>query len=123
VNIVFTEDYVNNCFRPDPDPPGLYGLPKILKERVPLEPTVRNTVLLPNNSPSTWKDCSIILSGILHTMKKNSMQFIQTLESTRLKPDIVSSITKLQIADSLTRLSHHSEDDILAQFKHVLTST
>jgi len=37
--------------------------------------------------------------------------------------DVVSLFTKVPIVDSLERLSHHFEDDVLALFKHVLTST
>jgi hypothetical protein len=37
--------------------------------------------------------------------------------------DVVSVFTKVPIADSLDLLSHHFEDDVLALFKHVLTST
>jgi hypothetical protein len=37
--------------------------------------------------------------------------------------EVVSLFTKVPIMDSLELLSHHFEDDILALFKHVLTST
>jgi hypothetical protein len=36
--------------------------------------------------------------------------------------DIVSLFTKVPVADSLSLLSHHFQDGILALFKHVLTS-
>jgi hypothetical protein len=61
---------------------------------------------------------------------KNSFQFIQILESLRLQPDdlmvgfdVVSLFTKVPITDTIEFLSHHFEDDVLALFKHVLTST
>jgi hypothetical protein len=37
--------------------------------------------------------------------------------------DVVSLFTKVLITDTLELLSHHFEDDVLALFKHVLTST
>jgi len=37
--------------------------------------------------------------------------------------DVLSLFTKVVIADSLELLSNHFEDDILALFKHILTST
>jgi hypothetical protein len=62
---------------------------------------------------------------------ENSIQFVQILASPRLKPDdltvscsTVSLFTnKVPIVDSLELLSHHSEDDVLALLKHVVTST
>jgi hypothetical protein len=37
--------------------------------------------------------------------------------------DVVSLFTKVPIVDSFELLSHHFKDDVLAIFKHVLTST
>jgi hypothetical protein len=37
--------------------------------------------------------------------------------------DVVSLFTKVPIVDSLELVSHHFEDEVLALFKHVLTST
>jgi hypothetical protein len=37
--------------------------------------------------------------------------------------DVVSVFTKVPITDSLELLNHHFEDDVLALFKHMLTST
>jgi len=37
--------------------------------------------------------------------------------------DVVSLFTKVLVEDSLSLLSHHYADDILALFKRVLTST
>jgi len=37
--------------------------------------------------------------------------------------DVVSLFTKVPVEDSLTLLSQHFYKDILALFKHVLTST
>jgi hypothetical protein len=37
--------------------------------------------------------------------------------------DVVSFFTKVQIVNSLDLLSHHFEDDVLALFTHVPTST
>jgi retron-type reverse transcriptase len=37
--------------------------------------------------------------------------------------DMVSLFTNVPIVDSLEILSHHFEDDVLALFKHALTST
>jgi len=37
--------------------------------------------------------------------------------------DVVSLFTRVPIVDSLELLSHHFEEDVLALFKHVPTST
>jgi len=37
--------------------------------------------------------------------------------------DVVSLFAKVPVVDSFTLLSHHFEDDVLALFRHVLTST
>ena len=77
------------------------------------------------------------LSGLLsqHTGKtahhvKNSFHFIRILESLKIKPgnlmvsfDVVSLFTKVPVEESLTLLNQHFNDDILALYKHVLTST
>ena len=54
----------------------------------------------------------------------------QILESLRVQPedlmvsfDVVSLFTNVPTVDSLELLGHHFEDDVLALFKHVLTST
>jgi hypothetical protein len=61
---------------------------------------------------------------------KNSAHFIQILNSIHIQPtdlmvsfDVVSLFTKVPIEDSLQLLSIHFENNILALFKHVLTST
>jgi hypothetical protein len=61
---------------------------------------------------------------------KYSFQFVQILESLQVQPDdlmvsfnVVSLFTMVPIADSLELLSHYFEDEVLALFKHVLTST
>ena len=61
---------------------------------------------------------------------KNSFQFVQALKSLRVQPedlmvnyDIVSLFTNVPTVDSHELLSQHFEDDVLALFKHILTST
>jgi hypothetical protein len=61
---------------------------------------------------------------------KNYFQLVQTLKSLRVQPedlmvsfDVVSLFTNVPIVDSLELLSERFEDDVLALFKHVLTST
>jgi hypothetical protein len=70
------------------------------------------------------------LTGNLAHHVKKSFQFVQTLKSLRVQPedlmvsfDVVSLFTSVPIVDSLELLSQHIEDDILALFKQVLTST
>jgi hypothetical protein len=55
---------------------------------------------------------------------------IRSLESLQVQPEelmvsfeVVSLFTKVPIADSLVLLCNHFEEDVLALFKHVLTST
>ena len=111
-------------------PPRLYRLPKIHKEGVPLRPIVSNIVAPPYQ-------LSKHISGLLkqHTGKtahhvKNSFHFIRILESLTIKPgdlmvsfDMVSLFIKVPVEEPLTLLSQHFSDDILALYKHVLTST
>jgi hypothetical protein len=111
-------------------PSRLYGLPKIHKEGVPLRSTVSN-IGTPTYQLSRY------LAGLLSQLTvnsahhvKNSFQFVQILESLRVQPDdltvscdVVSLFTKVPITDTLKLLSHHFEDDVLALFKHMLTST
>jgi len=61
--------------------------------------------------------------------EKNSFHFIRILESLKIKPgdlmvsfDVVSLFTKVPVEESLTLLSQHFNKDILALYKHVLTS-
>ena len=110
--------------------PRLYGLLKIHTERVPLRPTVRNI------GAPTYQLSKYLAGLFSHLIKnsthhvKNSIQFIQTFESLRVQPDdltvsfdVVSLVTKVQTTDSLELLSHYFEKDVLALFKHVITST
>src|SRR5215469_1292483 len=111
-------------------PPRLYGLPKIHKEGVPLRPIVSNI------GAPTYQ-LSKHLAGLLSPLTgksthhvKNSAQFTQTLDTIRIQPqefmvsfDIVSLFTNVPIGDSLELLSQHFKKDILALFRHALTST
>jgi len=111
-------------------PPRLYGLPKIHKEGVPLR-------LIVSNIGAPTYQISKYLAGLLNRITgnsahhvKNSFQFVQTLKSLRVQPedlmvrfDLVSLFTNVPIVDSLELLSQHFEDDVLALFKHVQTST
>jgi len=61
---------------------------------------------------------------------KNLFHFSRILESLKIKPgdlmvslDVVSLFTKVPVEESLTLLIQHFNDDILALYKHVLTST
>jgi hypothetical protein len=125
-----TEDICKQLRPARSRPPRLYGLPKIHKKGVPLRPTV-------NNIGAPTYQLSKYLAGLLSQLTgnlahhvKNSFQFVQILESLRVQPeylmissDVVSYFINVPIVDSLELLSHHFEDDILALFKHVLTST
>jgi len=111
-------------------PPTLYGLPKIHKEGIPLRPIVSNI------GAPTYQ-LSKHLSGLpnQYTGKtahhvKNSFHFIRILESLKIKLgdlmvsfDVVSVFTSGPVEESLTLLSQHFNKDILALYKHVLTST
>jgi hypothetical protein len=61
---------------------------------------------------------------------RNSLQFVQTLDSLRVQPeditvsfDVVSLFTKVPITDTLQLLGQHFEEDLLVLFRHALTST
>jgi hypothetical protein len=125
-----TEDICKQLHPSGSRPPRLYGLPKIHKEGVPLRPIVSN-IGAPTYQLS--KDLAGLLSQLTGNSAhhvRNSFQFVQILESLRVRPDdvmvsfdVVSLFTNVPIMDSLELLSHHFEEDILALFKHVLIST
>lgn len=109
--------------------PRLYGLPKIHKG-VPLRPIVSNI------GAPTYQ-LAKHLTGFLNKLTgnsthhvKNSIHFTQILENLQVQPGdlmvsfyVVSLFTKVPVEDSLSLLSHHFADDILALFKLLLTST
>jgi hypothetical protein len=77
------------------------------------------------------------LSGLLNQLTgrtahhvKNSFHLIEILKSVKIKPgdlmvsfDVVSLFTKVPVEESITLLTQHFNKEILALFKHVLTST
>ena len=82
------------------------------------------------NSPSTYQDFSANTQKKTAHHVKNSFHFIRILESLKIKPgdlmvslDVVSLFTKVPVEESLTLLTQHFNKDILALYKHVLTST
>ena len=111
-------------------PPRMYELPKIHKEGIPLRPIVSNI------GAPTYQ-LSKHLSGLLNQLTrksphhvKNSFHFIEILKSLKIKPgdlmvsfEVVSLFTKVPVEESLTLLSQHFNIEILALYKHVLTST
>jgi hypothetical protein len=110
--------------------PRLYDLPKIHKEGVPLRHIVSiigaHTYQLAKHITGFLNK----LAGNLTHHVKNSIHFTQILENLQVQPgdlmvsfDVVSLFTKVPVEDSLSLLSHHFTDYILALFKLVLTST
>jgi hypothetical protein len=100
------------------------------KEGVPLRPTVTNTGAPTYQLSRYFAGLLSQLTGNSAHHMKNSLPFIQILESLRVQPedlmvsfDVVSLFTEVLIVDSLELPSHHFEDNVLALFKHVLTST
>jgi hypothetical protein len=112
-------------------PPGMYGLPKIHKDGVPLRPIVSNI------GAPTYQLSKHLSSGHLNqlTVKtahhvKNSFHFTEILKSLQIKPgdlmvsfDVVSLYTEVPVEESLTLLTQNINNEILALYKHVLTST
>jgi len=124
-------EYICKQLRPAGSrPPRLYGFPKVHKEGVLLRSIVSNI------GAPTYQLCKY-LAGILSQLTgnsahhaKNSIRFVQILESLRVQPedlmvsfDVVSLFTNVPIVDSLELFSRHFEYDVLALFKHVLIST
>jgi hypothetical protein len=98
----------------------MYGLPKIHKDGVPLRPTVSN-IGVPTYQLSKH------LSGLLNQLTgrtahhvKNSFHFIEILKLLQIKPGdlMVSSMwclfTKVPVEESLTLLTQHFNNEILA---------
>jgi len=111
-------------------PPRLYGLPKIHKGGVPMRPIISNigapTYKLAKYLPGLLKP---LIGTTMHHVK-NSVQFIQILQTIQIEPhdllvsfDIVSLFTNVPIGDSLLLLEQHFNIDLVNLFRHVLTST
>jgi hypothetical protein len=95
-----------------------------------LQPIVSN-IGAPNYQLSKY------LAGVLSLLVgcsiqhvKNSIEFVHTLGTLRVGPedlmvsfDVVSLFTQVPIVVSLNLLSQHFSEDIVALFRHVLTST
>jgi len=108
----------------------MYGLLKIHKDGVPMRP------IASNNGAPTYQ-LSKHLSGLLNQLTgktahhvKNSFHFIEMLKSLQIKPGdvmvsfvVVSLFTKVPVEESFTLLNQHFNNEILALYKHVLTST
>jgi len=111
--------------------PRLYGLPKIQKEGVPLRPTVSNIGAPTYQLAKHLTGCLNQLTGNSAHHVNNSGHFNQILDKLQVLPgdlmvrfDVVSVFTKVPADDSLSLLSHHFIDDILALFKiHTSVST
>ncbi|KAG8233126.1 hypothetical protein J437_LFUL012552, partial [Ladona fulva] len=113
-----------------PAPPSLYGLPKVLKEGVPLRPIVSAI-----NSPTYHlaKFLSKLLAPYIGRCKhhvKNSADFVKLLSKLRLDPkdlmvsfDVISLFTKVPIEDSLKLLRMHFDTNWTKLFEHTLIST
>ena len=125
----FTEETRRQLSTTSSRPPRLHGLPKIHKEGVPLRPIVSNigapTYQLPKHLAGLLNQ--LIGKSVHHV--KNSFHFIDILQSLQIKPgdlmvsfDIVSLFTKVLVEETLILLRQHFKDDVLALYKHVLTS-
>jgi hypothetical protein len=111
-------------------PLRLYGLLRIHKEGVLLRPIVSNIGAL------TYQ-LSKFLGGLLSPLVghsshhvRNSTEFFHTLGFLGVGPDylmvsfdVVSLFIWVSIVESLNLVSQHFSEDVLAVFKHVLTST
>jgi hypothetical protein len=128
-NSSLTEDIKKQLLPSGSRPPRLYGLRKIHKVGVPLRPTVNNI------GAATYK-LSKYLTSLLNQLTgksthhvRNSLQFVQTLNSLRVQPedmvsfDVVPLFIKVPISDTLQILGQHFEENLLVLFRHVLTST
>jgi hypothetical protein len=96
----------------------------------PLRPIINNIGALTYQLSKYLAELLIQLTGNSAHHAKNSFHFVQILESLQVQPedlmvsfDVVSLFTNVLIVDSLDLLSYHFEDDVLALFKHALTST
>jgi hypothetical protein len=111
-------------------PPRLYGLPKIHKEGVPLQPIV-STIRAPTYRLAQH------LAGLLGARigdsphhVRNSMEFIDMICTLLAGPqdilfsfDVISLFTMVPIEEALRLLSQHFDEAILRLLHHVLTSS
>jgi len=125
-----TEETHRQLCPADSRPPRLYGLPKIHKEGVPLRPTVSNIGTPTYQLSKHLSELLNPLTGKSAHHVKNSFHSIEILKSLKIKPDdimvsfdVVSLFTKVPVEESLTLLRKHFKDEILALYKHALTST
>ena len=110
--------------------PRLYGLCKIPKESVPIRPIVNN-IGAPTYKLSkylAWLLSPLVEHSSWHMT--NSTEFVHSLGSLEVGLEdlmvsfyAVSLYTQVPLGESLNLLSQHHSEDILALFRHVLTST
>lgn len=111
-------------------PPRLYGLPKIHKTDVPLRPIVS---AIGSPTYTLAKHLTTLLQPVVGTCEhhvKNSTEFVKNIHNIKLDPqdilvsfDVVSLFTRVPLKDALQLLESNFTPDVIALFKHVLTST
>jgi hypothetical protein len=114
----------------DSKTPGLYGLPKIHKQGVPLRLTVSNVGVPTYQLARHLAGLLNPLTGHSQDREKNLIDFVDTLHSLRVRPedimsgfDVVSLFTNALTADFPKILGRHFSENIVALFTRVLTST
>lgn len=113
-----------------PVPPRLYGLPKVHKDGVPLQPIVSNIGAATYPTAQHLKKLLAPYVGKCAHHIQNSEDFVQRLRQLRtvesdimVSFDVVSLFTRVPLTESLDIIGEKFDGSLLDLFKHVLTST
>lgn len=126
------DDVVKKCLLPIEDvTPCIYGVPKVNKEDIPLQPTI-NTMGSPTYNLASFltKLISLLLGKSKSFVKDSTVNFVQFIKDTRLESNnilvsfyVVSLFTKFPILDAMKIIKCKLNFEITSLVELCLRST